>query len=78
MILTTNLINKKDMIVDFINWYVSFFEAYWWAIAIIFLLIVIIAHIPNMIDFRYWDIKIPVILFSAWGVFELLLCFNIL
>lgn len=63
---------------DFIIKYVSTGEDYWWAFIIIFLLVIIIAHIPNVKDFRYWDIKIPVILITVWIIFKLIIYFNLI
>ena len=42
--------------------YIEFGEEYWWAFLIIWLLWIIVAHIPNFIDFHYADIIIPSIL----------------
>lgn len=56
---------------EFINWYIEAGEQYWWAFAIISLLVVIIAHIPNVKDFHYWDLKIPAILLVVWCVLKL-------
>lgn len=61
----------------FINGYVSVGEQYWWAFLIIFLLIIIIAHIPNVKDFRYLDLIIPAILIGLWGIFKCLIYFGI-
>lgn len=63
---------------DIILWYVALFENYWWALIIISLLVVIIAHIPNVKDFHYWDIIVPTILFGIWGIFELIIYFNLI
>jgi len=41
--------------------YIEFGEEYWWAFLIIWLLWIIVAHIPNFIDFHYADIIIPII-----------------
>lgn len=43
--------------------YIEFGEEYWWAFLIIWLLWIIVAHIPNFIDFHYADI---IILLSFW------------
>ena len=34
--------------------YIEFGEEYWWAFLIIWLLWIIVAHIPNFIDFPYY------------------------
>lgn len=57
---------------EFINWYIGVGEQYWWAFAIISLLVIIIAHIPNVKDFHYWDLKIPTILIIVWCVLKML------
>lgn len=41
---------------------------YWWAFLIIWLLWIIVAHIPNFIEFHYTDIYIPFALIVIWGI----------
>ncbi len=52
--------------------YIRIGEQYWWAFLIIWLLLILVAHIPNFVDFRYLDLKIPSILLFVWLVLELL------
>ena len=52
--------------------YIEIGEQYWWAFLIIWLLWIIVAHIPNFIDFHYLDIKIPIILLTLWGILKIL------
>lgn len=44
------------------DWYLNFVASYWWAMLIICLLLVIVAHIPNFVDFHYIDLYIPAVL----------------
>ena len=58
--------------------YIEFGEEYWWAFLIIWLLWIIVAHIPNFIDFHYADIIIPSILLAIWGILKLLVAFSVI
>lgn len=58
--------------------YIEFGEEYWWAFLIIWLLWIIVAHIPNFIDFHYADIIIPIILLAIWGILKLFVVFSMI
>ena len=58
--------------------YIEFGEEYWWAFLIIWFLWIIVAHIPNFIDFHYADIIIPSILLAIWGILKLLVAFSVI
>ena len=41
---------------------------YWWAFLIIWLLWIIVAHIPNGPDHHYLDIYVPIICIVVWVI----------
>lgn len=65
----------KDFILD---WIISPVESYWWAFIIIWLLWIIVAHIPNFIDFHWTDIWIPALGFFIYFICKLTVCFNLI
>ncbi|GFH88501.1 hypothetical protein [Bacteroides acidifaciens] len=61
---------------EFAYSYIELGEQYRWAFLIIWLLWIIVAHIPNFIDFHNADIIIPIILLAIWGILKLLVVFS--
>ncbi|WP_276867804.1 hypothetical protein [Bacteroides heparinolyticus] len=59
---------------NFIDAYIAFGEHYWWAFLIIWLLLIIVAHIPNFVDFHYIDLILPGLVFAIWCILEILRC----
>ncbi len=58
----------KDIVYD----YMAFGENYWWAFLIAWLLLIIVARIPNFVDFRKLDLIIPGFLFAVWYILQIL------
>jgi hypothetical protein len=63
-----------DLLIDLGN----AFALFWWVVPICGLLLVIIAHLPNVKDFHWWDIKLPVIAFAVWAILYLLVRYECL
>lgn len=49
--------------------YTTFGENYWWVFIIIWLLWIIVAHIPNFVDFHYVDLILPGLLLVVSGLY---------
>lgn len=52
------------------------FPSFWWAPIVCGLLLVIIAHIPNVKDFHWLDVILPTACFLIWLAVYLLVRFN--
>ncbi|AVM52765.1 hypothetical protein JN06_01181 [Bacteroides zoogleoformans] len=57
---------------DIIYNYMTFGEDYWWEFFIVWLLLIIVARIPNFINFHKMDLIIPGFFFVVWYILEVL------
>ena len=57
---------------DIVYAYMTFGEDYWWAFLIVWLLLIIVAWIPDFVNFRKTALIIPGIFFLVWYILEIL------